>query len=107
MLANCKLEWYELDEQTVEVGTPVGSTRVTARLEFDPAGDIVGAWCAARPRTEGREAVPRPWGGSFGDYAVVGGIRVPTRGEVRWELPDGPFVYWRGTITSLELDPPG
>jgi hypothetical protein len=28
---------------------------------------------------------------------------VPTRGEVRWDLADGPFTYWRGTITSLEL----
>jgi hypothetical protein len=22
---------------------------------------------------------------------------------VRWELPEGPFTYWRGTVTSLEL----
>jgi hypothetical protein len=49
--------------------------------------------------------VTRPWAGRFSDYAVVGGIRIPTRGEVRWELPDGPFTYWRGTITSIELDP--
>ena len=107
ILANRELQWRELDEQTVEVGTVVGSTRVTVQLEFDADGDIVGTWCEARPRTEAKQAVPRPWAGSFGDYAVVGGIRVPTRGEVRWELPDGPFVYWRGTITSLELDPPG
>jgi hypothetical protein len=26
---------------------------------------------------------------------------------VRWELPDGPFTYWRGTLTSLELVPWG
>lgn len=51
--------------------------------------------------------MPTPWAGTYGDYAIVGGVRVPTRGEVRWELPDGPFVYWRGTIASLELDPPG
>jgi len=77
------------------------------RLELDAAGDIVGTWCDARPRSEGKTMVPTPWAGTYGDYAVVGGVRVPTRGEVRWELPDGPFVYWRGTITSLELDPPG
>jgi hypothetical protein len=29
---------------------------------------------------------------------------VPTRGEVRWELPDGPFVYWRGAVTALEVE---
>lgn len=79
---------------------------MTVQLEFDAAGDIVSAWRAARPCTEGKTTLPRPWGGKFGDHAVVGGLRVPTSGEVRWELPDGPFVYWRGTINSLELDPP-
>jgi hypothetical protein len=105
MLANPSLEWRERDAQSVEVATLVGSTRVAVRLDFDAAGDIVGAGCDARPRTEGRSTVPTPWAGSFGDHAVVGGLRVPTRGEVRWELADGPFVYWRGTITSLELHP--
>jgi hypothetical protein len=28
---------------------------------------------------------------------------VPEQGEVRWELREGPFTYWRGTITSLVL----
>jgi hypothetical protein len=106
LLANCALEWTELDAQSIEVATKVGPARVAARFEFDAAGDIIGAACDARPFLEGKTSVPRPWAGSFGDYAVVGGIRVPTRAEVRWELPDGPFPYWRGTITSLELDPP-
>jgi hypothetical protein len=34
---------------------------------------------------------------------VVGGVRIPTHGEVWWELPNGPFTYWRGTITSVQL----
>ncbi len=33
----------------------------------------------------------------------VGGLRVPTRAEVRWELPEGPFTYWLGRITSLDV----
>jgi hypothetical protein len=102
MLANRELEWSDIDARTVEVATNVGSARVAFRIEFDAAGDIVGG-SADRPRTEGRKIVRRRWAGSFGDYAVVGGVRIPTHGEVRWELPDGPFTYWRGTITSLEL----
>ena len=58
---------------------------------------------AERPRTEGKKIVRRPWAGTFGEYAVVGGVRIPTHGEVRWELPDGAFTHWRGTVTSLEL----
>lgn len=104
MLANRQLKWSDVDARTVEVATRVGSSLATFRFEFDAAGDIVGG-SAMPPRTEGRRIVRRPWAGIFGQYAVVGGIRIPTSGEVRWELPDGPFTYWHGTITSLELDP--
>jgi hypothetical protein len=102
MIANRELEWSDINARAVEVATKVGSRRVAVRLEFDETGHIVGA-SAERPRTEGRRTVRRPWTGTFGEYAVVGGVRIPTLGEVRWELPDGPFVYWRGTITSFEL----
>jgi hypothetical protein len=105
IIANPQLEWRELDARTVEVATQVGSARMTVRLEFDAAGDVVGASTDARPRIEGKTVVPTPWAGSFSDYALAGGIRIPTRGEVRWELPGGPFTYWRGEITSLQLVP--
>jgi hypothetical protein len=103
MLANRQLEWRELDAHRVEVATAVGPARVAVQLEFDAAGDIVGAFSHARPHVEGKTTVPRPWGGVFSDYDVVGGVRLPTHAEVRWELPEGPFTYWRGTIASVEL----
>jgi hypothetical protein len=87
------------------VATRVGSAQPAVRLELDAAGDIVGTWCDARPYREGGTSAPRPWAGTFGDYAVVGGVRIPTSAEVRWELADGPFTYWRGTVTALEVDP--
>jgi hypothetical protein len=104
MAANRQLEWCELDQQTVEVATLVGLARVAVRLEFNAEGDIVGASADARPRPEGKTIVPRPWGGVFADHAVVGGIRVPRQAEVRWDLPEGSFTYWRGVVTSLELE---
>ena len=106
MLANGALEWRAIDAKTVEVATAVGPARLAARFEFDEAGDITGASCDARPYLDGKTFVARPWAGRFADYANIGGVRLPTRAEVRWELPDGPFAYWRGTISSLELDPP-
>jgi hypothetical protein len=42
MLVNRELEWRDLDAETVEVATRVGSERAAVRLEFDAAGDIVG-----------------------------------------------------------------
>lgn len=39
--------------------------------------------------------------GTFGDYVELGGVRVPSSAELSWELPDRPFTYWRGEVTSL------
>lgn len=105
MVANRELEWREVDAQTVEVATRVGSARVAARLEFDAAGDVVRSSGDARPRMVGKTTVSTPWSGSFSEYAALGGVRIPTRAEVRWELPDGPFTYWRGAVESVELQP--
>jgi hypothetical protein len=101
ILANHELRWREFDERTVEVGARVAGTWLAVRLAFDEAGEIVKT-LADRPRAEAGNVVT-PWIGQFTDYRTFDGVRVPSHGEVRWELPDGPFTYWRGTITSWEL----
>lgn len=101
ILANHELEWQELDGGTVEVAAAVAGQRVALRLALNDAGEIVRTE-AERPRLEAGNALT-PWIGQFGDYHDFGGVRVPTRGEVLWGLPEGPFTYWRGRVTSLEL----
>lgn len=100
MMANPALAWRETGPRTVEVATRVGGAQVAVNLAFDDDGDIVGARADARPRDGD---VPRPWGGEFRDYVTMGGVRIPARGEVHWDLPDGRFTYWRASVTSLEL----
>ncbi len=56
-----------------------------------------------RPRTVGRATTEEPCGGAFSDYADSTGIRVPTRGKVYWDLPEGRFAYWKGEITHVDL----
>lgn len=101
ILANPQLEWHELDGRTVEVATAVGDARLAVRLIFNARGEIEQT-VAERPRLEAGGALT-PWIGVYADYQGLGGVRVPTRAEVRWELPEGPFAYWRGRITSLEV----
>ena len=105
MAANPELAWRELDERTIDVATRVGPVRAAVTLEFDCAGDITGPRCEERPYPQGTTFVPRPWAGSFWDYTVLGGIRVPVPGEVRSELPEGP--YKSGISARAVRPPPG
>ena len=100
--ANPQLEWRAVDARRVEVATCVDGERVALALDFDASGAIVACSASARPRTVKGRSVPTPWGGEVTDYRVLGGIWMPTRAEVYWDLPEGRFVYWRGQITGAE-----
>jgi hypothetical protein len=103
ILANRQLSWREVDEHTVEVSTSVHNEQIAVRLVFNDAGEIART-IADRPRLEAGNTITT-WIGEYDDYQQLDRVLLPTRGEVRWELPDGPFVYWRGTITSLDPQP--
>jgi Family of unknown function (DUF6544) len=100
IVANPELAWRVVDDDTVQVSTEVGGERVAVELQL--SGDEIVRTVAERPRVEAGGALTR-WVGEFGDYTSFGGIRMPAHGEVRWELPEGPFTYWRGTITDARI----
>ena len=103
MALNTELEWRQLDARTVEVATSVAGSRLAVLLHFNDAGDVAGASARDRPRAVGKSSVETPFAAEVGDYEVLGGVRVPTRAEARWDLPEGPFVYFRGQVTALEV----
>lgn len=95
------LKWRQIDERTVEVSMETSGGIATIRQMFDANGDIVGIEADDRPYLLDGKTVPMRWVGRFRDYAQFGGYRVPRYGEVAWALPEGEFVYFRGTITSF------
>jgi hypothetical protein len=100
---NGALEWRQLDDHTAEVSTEVAGERLAVEVRFDADGDIAGTASDTRRRLVDGNWVQTPWGGSFGEYARLGGIRIPTSGEAYWDLPDGRYRYWRGTVSAVEL----
>jgi Family of unknown function (DUF6544) len=101
--SNPQLSWRELEDGSVEVSTLVAGRPASVRLSFDDEG-LISTASGIRPRLGGRTAVETPFVGTFGDYVELGGIRVPGSAEVSWELPEGPFTYWRGEVGSLVVE---
>jgi hypothetical protein len=98
--SNHELSWRDLEDGSVEVSTLVGGRAVSVRLPFDETG-LIRSVSGIRPRVGGRTAIDTPFTATFGDYVELGGVRVPGSAEVSWELPEGPFTYWRGEVASL------
>jgi uncharacterized protein DUF6544 len=101
--SNPELSWRELEDGSVEVSTLVGGRSASVRFALDDAG-LIRTASGIRPRLAGRTSVDTPFVGRFGDYVELGGIRVPASAEMSWELPEGPFNYWRGELGSLEAE---
>lgn len=95
---------YEERGDAVRVWTLDPDTYVD--LFFDDHGDVCRTFTTTRARSDGApvlEAEGAPWEGRFFDYAERGGVRLPTRGEVAWLLPEGRFDYWQGEIVTARF----
>ena len=101
-MLNPLLTWHVIDDAIVEVETRIGSDDASVALRFNEAGDVIAAF-SHRPHREGKTFEVRPWMGLYSGYETLRGIRIPTKAEVHWTLPDGPFTYFRATVTGLEL----
>jgi hypothetical protein len=95
------LKWRQIDERTVEVSIETAGGIAAVRQLFDANGDIVGIEADDRPYLVDGKTVPMRWIGRFRNYTQFGAHRLPSYGEVAWVLPEGEFVYFRGTITSF------
>ncbi len=99
LMANGALTFRATASDAVRVWA--GSPETHVELHLDAGGDVVRAAASNRPR--GDEG-PAAWEGRFHDYRDLGGLRVPSGGEVARLLPEGRFAYWRGEITALAVD---
>jgi len=99
-LGNASLRWEETADGLLRVSCELAGTRVHVDFEVDSEGRIVSARAPDRPRGVGGTFLETPWIGRFDDWQEAGGLMVPMRGEVAWELPEGTFTYWRGRITQ-------
>lgn len=100
--ANPKLTWSATGDRTLEVELREGETSARVALDVDDLGRIV-ACRARRLRLVGKRFEDADWHAEFGEYRQFGALRMPSRGEASWELPEGRFTYWRGEIVDAGL----
>jgi len=82
-----------------------GGTRVSVEFDVDADGRVRGGFAPGRPRMVGKAVVETPWTGTFSDYVDFDQVRVPSRAEAAWVLPEGPFTYWRAKVTDFKVLP--
>jgi hypothetical protein len=104
LLPSQGVQWKAVNDGSAIATLRDGDIEVTLLFRFNRQDLIDSVRAEGRGRTTAGRVVPTPWEGRWNNYEVRDGMRIPTRGEASWVLPDGPRPYWRGVITSLRYE---
>jgi hypothetical protein len=97
--------WKATATNTLRATFDDGETRASVDFQVDADGRAVGAVASSRPRLVGKSFVDTPWFATVSEYRTFGRLRVPSQAEAAWQLPRGPFTYWRGQVTDFKTFP--
>jgi len=93
------IQWEAIDSQSAKVTISHEKIISSAVLNFDELGRITDL---KAERYYGEQM--QHWSGKIEEYQEIGGILIPTKVEVTWNLPDGDFSYFRSEITEIEFN---
>ncbi len=102
VLNHPSLEWLAIGPRTLLVRDRMDSTGATVEMDLDEQGvPLVSR--ALRHMTVGRKTIETPWSARGSDAQEREGMRVWTRMEAAWHLPEGAYTYIRIELTSLTI----
>jgi hypothetical protein len=104
-LTDPRLAWQPVDDRHADVTFTQGPHRVSARLEFNDAGELVNFISEDRGalQKDGSLRVLR-WSTPIREYREFEGRRVATRGEAVYHYPEGAFAYGRFVLKQIRFD---
>jgi hypothetical protein len=95
------ITWETTGERTVRATFTHAGHTVSAAIQFDAAGDLVGFLSNDRYQSDAKRDRNLPWSTPVSEYREVGGIRIATQGATNWIEPGGEWTYGRFAITEI------
>ncbi len=94
--------WSAIDATHARATLRFGAQEVSGTFEF--GADGLPVQFSAQRFNDKHEL--RPWGGTYGDWRTVSGMRVPFEAKVSWQLDAGPFTYAHWLVEDMDFDTP-
>ena len=104
LLLSQGVHWQGINDSSTRATLTDSAISASLDFTFDRDGLISTAWAQSRCRIAMGALQTAPWQGRFGVYAQRSGMRVPLEAEVEWQLPNGPWPYWRGRLTDIKYE---
>lgn len=100
-LIDPRIQWEEIDAQTVRATFSNAGNTISAVLTFDQTGALTNFTSDDRTRTlDGKAYQHARWSTPISGWRAVDGHRLPD-GEARWQLTTGEFTYGRFEILDV------
>jgi len=100
VLNHGSLDWSAVSPLTLRVRDRADPRGATVDLEISEEGCPL-VCRATRPRWVGKRTVLTAWSATGSGFSDWEGLRVPSHVEAAWNLPDGPFTYYRSEVASF------
>jgi hypothetical protein len=104
LLPSQGVRWEAVDSHSAHATVVDGPLTLTLLFRFNDAGLISSLRAEARGSLLKGQRVLAPCEGSWSNYRVCEGVRVPLTGEVAWMRPEGRRPYFVGTVTTLHYE---
>lgn len=104
LLPQSGVNWESVDNNKAIANLTKFNISISLEFKFNNFGEIIGIYTKDRYGKFGNKYVKYPWEGKFSDYKEFNGIKIPTKGEVGWHLPNGWWLFWKGEIMDAKFD---
>jgi len=100
---NPYIEWEEIDRLSARAAMNYQGVNGSGVFRFNEQGDVV-EFRAERPRAVDGRFKMTPWIIPVKDHRVFDGVRIPSSGEVIWELDNGEFNWFHFKTLEVEYN---
>lgn len=97
------LKWSEVDSTSAKILFKENDIEISVHVFFNENGSIAKMKTQRYMTTTAGPALT-DYTGYFTKYKDVNGIRIPTHGEVEWNMEDQDFLYGKFDIDKIEFD---
>lgn len=99
------IKWYPIDSLTVDASFENAGNTITARLLFNPKGELINFESNDRYESaDGKNFKNYKWSTPIRDYNYFGNVKLASYGEAIWHKPENKYIYGKLRIKNVEYN---
>jgi len=104
LLSSDYIEWKEIDSNSAQAVIKDNGYTASGIFTFNEKGEIIKFVTNDRYMEVDGKYFKEQWGGYYRNYQEIEGMKIPTEGEVEWNLSERDLQYAKLKITDIQYN---